>query len=222
MARGTLWLRRRRTSLAGVVLVLTAVLAGVGAAPALAQPAGGLSAPAGRRPRPDRLTRLDPFRIVSRLALKSGDRVADIGAGSGRFARPLALAVGRDGVVYAVDNDPATVQALDQMARERELGNIRAVLATDDDPKLPEPVSLVLIINTLHHIADKPAYLKKLHASLAPGGRVAVIDFRKDWPAGHEQDRFSLADLDGWMGAAGFRAIEHFDFMPNHFFYLYQ
>jgi hypothetical protein len=57
---------------------------------------------------------------------------------------------------------------------------------------------------------------------LKPGARIAIIDFSKNWPAGHEKMAYTVKDLDGWMTAAGFKRIEQYDFLDNNFFVVYQ
>src|SRR5262249_15325079 len=137
-------------------------------------------------------------------------RIADVGAGSGLFSRPLARKVGDKGVVYAVDIDAELLKHIERTARQQNLANLKTILAAEDDAKLPEAVDLIVIIDTLHHIGNQGAYLKGLKKYLKPNGRIAVIDFSKDWPAGHESLKYSTSDLDGWMTAAGFKRVEQF------------
>jgi cyclopropane fatty-acyl-phospholipid synthase-like methyltransferase len=169
-----------------------------------------------------RIEGLQVLNVIKTLKVKSGDRVCDLGAGSGLFTRPLAKRVGDKGVVYAVDIDPALLNHVEKTAKEQNLSNIKTVLGGEDDPKLPEPVDLIAIIDTLHHIGNQPAYLKGLKKYLKPGGRIAIIDFSKDWPAGHEKMIYTVDDLDKWMAAAGFKRIENHDFLENNFFVVYQ
>jgi len=96
------------------------------------------------------------------------------------------------------------------------------VLAATDDPRIPEPVDLVLICDTLHHIENRDAYLKTLARYVKPGGRVAVIDFSERWPEGHEPMRYSESQLDGWMTGAGVRRTASHDWLENSFFVIYQ
>jgi cyclopropane fatty-acyl-phospholipid synthase-like methyltransferase len=96
------------------------------------------------------------------------------------------------------------------------------VLAAEDDPKLPEKVDLIIIIDTLHHIGNQGPYLKGLRRYLKPNGRVAIIDFSETWPAGHEKMKYSLDDLEGWMKAADFKRSEKHDFLNNNFFVIYK
>ena len=96
------------------------------------------------------------------------------------------------------------------------------MLAPFDDATIPEKVDLIAIIDTLHHIENQGPYLKKLRKYLKPGGRVAIIDFSDDWPAGHEKMRYEVDDLEKWMKAAGFKRVEKLDFLQNNFFLIYQ
>jgi ubiquinone/menaquinone biosynthesis C-methylase UbiE len=169
-----------------------------------------------------RIEGLQVQRVVEALNVKPGQRICDLGAGSGLFTRPLAQAVGSQGVVYAVDIDPALLKHVEKTAQEQKLANIKTVLAGADDPKLPEPVDLIAIIDTLHHIGNQPTYLKNLRRYLRPNGRIAVIDFSKTWPAGHEKMIYKLEDLNGWMQAAGLKLITQHYFLDNDFFVVYQ
>lgn len=169
-----------------------------------------------------RIGALQVEKVVEALKVKPDDRVCDLGAGSGLFTRPLARKAGGKGVVYAVDIDTELLKHLERMAQEQKLANIKPLLASETDPKLPEPVDLIAIIDTLHHIGARGEYLKGLKKYLKPGGRVAIIDFSRDWPAGHEKLVYTVGDLDGWMTAAGFKRVEQHDFLDNNFFVVYR
>ncbi|MBL8190198.1 MAG: class I SAM-dependent methyltransferase [Acidobacteria bacterium] len=169
-----------------------------------------------------RQTELQVAKVIETLKVKPGDRVADIGSGSGLFTRPLAKQVAPKGIVYAVDIDPELIKYVEKTAAEQKLTNIKTIMGGEDDPKLPEKVDLIVIIDTLHHIANQPTYLKGLKKYLRNNGRIAVIDFSKTWPAGHEKLIYKVDDLDGWMNAAGYRQVEKYDFLDNDFFVVYQ
>ena len=169
-----------------------------------------------------RVARMQVPRVIETLVIPPGSKVADIGAGSGLFSRPIAQHIGRAGVLYAVDIDPGLLKIIDRRSQEEKLTNIRTVLAATDDPKLPEPVDLAFICDALHHIGNQAAYLKTLAKYVKPGGRIAVIDFSEKWPVGHESMRFSVADLDGWMKAIGFTQTASHSYLENSFFVIYR
>jgi SAM-dependent methyltransferase len=121
-----------------------------------------------------------PEEVVEFLGVKEGAVVADLGAGTGYFTVRLARAVGSTGKVYAVDIEPSLVRYLAERARKENLPQVVPVLAEPDDPKLPDrSVGLVLVCDTWHHIGDRVRYLGRLRRALAPGGKVAIVDFRE-------------------------------------------
>ena len=208
--------------------LLFAALAGLLAfAPLAARQA---QAPAQRTPREyaallegaERVARMQVPRVVETLNLAKGMKVADLGAGSGLFTRPIAQAVGPSGTAYAIDIDQGLLDILNQKATEAGVTNIRTIVGAADNPKLPELVDVVLICDTLHHIGNQGAYLKTLAKYLKSGGRVAVIDFSDTWPEGHEPMAYTEAQLDGWMADAGFARVTDYDFLENSFFVIYR
>jgi ubiquinone/menaquinone biosynthesis C-methylase UbiE len=170
----------------------------------------------------ERVARMQVPRVVTALNLRAGMRVADIGSGSGLFTRPIAKAVQPKGIVYAVDIDEALLAIVDRSAKEAGLDNVRTIRGAATDANLPEPVDLIFICDTLHHIGNHATYVKNLRKHLKPGGRVAVIDFSDRWPDGHEPMRYSLAQLDAWMKDAGFAREAAHDWLENSFFVIYR
>ena len=168
-----------------------------------------------------RVAGLQVDKVIETLKLKSDRKIADIGSGSGLFTRPLAKKAAK-GNVYAVDIDQKLLDHVAKTSADEKLSNVKTILAAEDDPKLPEPVDLIVIIDTMHHIANQPTYVKTLKKYLRKDGRIAIIDFSKTWPAGHEKMIYKLEDLDGWMKAAGYKQVETYDFLDNNFFVVYR
>ncbi len=168
-----------------------------------------------------RVENLQVPKVIETLKIKSNHKIADIGSGSGLFSRPLAKHVNK-GQVYAVDIDQKLLDHVAKTSADEKLTNVKTIFATEDDPKLPEPVDLIVIIDTMHHIANQPTYVKTLKKYLRKNGRIVIIDFNKTWPAGHEKMVYKLEDLDGWMKAAGYKKVESYDFLDNNFFVVYQ
>src|SRR5215469_1589084 len=107
--------------------------------------------------------------VLARLALKPGMVVADIGAGSGLFSRPLAKAVRPGGKVYAVDIQQDLLNYIDNRDKDENIRNVQTVLGQFDDPKLPASnVDLAFINDVLHHIQRRAAYLKTLGGYIKP------------------------------------------------------
>ncbi len=119
-----------------------------------------------------------PDAVIALLGIGPGDRVADLGAGGGYFTFRLAEAVGRSGRVYAVDVDDDMTDFLTERARELGAANVEVVRGELGDPKLPDgEIDLVFVCDTYHHIADRPAYFRRVLVDLAPSGRVAVVEY---------------------------------------------
>lgn len=171
---------------------------------------------------PERVKRLQVEQVIQLLQVSPGQRIADLGSGSGLFTRPLAKVVGERGMVYAVDVDPALLEHVRETAAAEALQNVSTILAAESDPQIPEPVDLIFICDTLHHIGGPAAYVKGLRRYLRPGGRIAVIDFNEKWPEGHENMKYTAEQLDEWMTAAGFSKTGGYGFLENAFFVVYQ
>ena len=172
---------------------------------------------------PDRIASLQVDKVVSALGIKPGMHVADLGSGSGLFTIPFARAVGPAGKVYAVDIDAGLLAIVGDKVKSAGLTNVQSVLAEAKDPKIPDPVDLVFICDTMHHLPDQGAYAKQLAKYVKPGGRVAVIDFAEGhWPSGHESYTITPAQVDGWMKAAGFTRESSETFLPTNFFHIYR
>lgn len=161
-------------------------------------------------------------RVVETLELSPGQTVADVGAGSGRYSRPLARAVAPGGVVYAVDIDQGALDRNQRAAKDEGLTNITPVLAEASDAKIPEPVDVIFFSDSLHHVPDPPAYVKHVRRYLKPGGRIVVLDFSRNWPGAHHIRRYTADELDAWMSDAGLQRVASHDFVADRFFVVYR
>ena len=111
-----------------------------------------------------------PHWVLDRLALQSGIIVADIGAGGGYFSLRFAEAVGKDGVVFAVDTNSGFLKFIKERAKEKGLDNVKTVLTSEDDLSLPENVDLIFMRNVCHHIPNRINYFIELKKSFEREG----------------------------------------------------
>ncbi|MBN2430740.1 MAG: methyltransferase [Acidobacteria bacterium] len=169
-----------------------------------------------------------PEEVMQALALKPGERVADIGAGSGYFTVPVAKAVGPTGRVLAVDIRQEMLDYLDFRLRAEGLANVQLKKVEPDDPLLPRgEVDTILMVDVLHYIKERTAYARKLRDALTPGGRLVVIDYRprpfaeRPWGPPPEQ-QMSKESVDQDMAGAGFKPVEVYEFLPEQYFVVYQ
>jgi ubiquinone/menaquinone biosynthesis C-methylase UbiE len=165
-----------------------------------------------------------PDDVTKALALKQGEIVADIGAGSGYFALRLARHVGPSGHVYAVDISPDMVRRMNERIHGAGLVNVSTILAAPNNPLLPRTVDRVLFVNVWHHIEDQAAYLGLLKKSLKPGGQIVMIDFhKKDLPVGPPVTmKIAREDLVRQMQDNGFRVTQEHTFLPYQYFIIFQ
>lgn len=121
-----------------------------------------------------------PAELVAALALAPGDRVADLGAGTGYFLRHLAGAVGPGGTVFAVEVEKDLVAEIRARAEKEKLPQVVPVLGSFDDPRLPRgAVDLLLVVDTFHHVDDRGRYFREVASRLSPKGRLVIVDFEK-------------------------------------------
>ncbi len=164
-----------------------------------------------------------PERVLDSLQLVGATRVVDIGMGTGYFVLRIAERL-PTGAVLGLDVEPAMVEHVREQARERGLANVTTQQAPlGSELSFPEPVDLVLCVNTYHHIPDRPSYFARYIPYLRPGGRVAIIDFKATAQMGPPQEyRVSAAKVAREMQAAGFRLQEQLDYLPHQFFLVFQ
>jgi len=158
------------------------------------------------------------------LDLKPGERIADIGAGSGYFTFRFARHVGNTGQVYAVDISPDMILHLNRRIRDLGLGNVRTVLADPDDPLLGDrSVDRVFICETWHHIDKHAQYLTLLEKMLRPGGQVIIVDFqKKETPVGPPMEmRASRGEVVRELEQSGFRLVKEHTFLPYQYYLVF-
>lgn len=177
--------------------------------------------------RPERAEFQKPDQVMKALAIRPGERVADIGAGSGYFTIPVAKAVGPGGAVWAIDIAQEMLDHIAKRLEKEKLANVRLVKVSKDDPQLPpQGVDTILMVDTIHYVQDRTAYARKLRAGLAPGGRLVVIDYvpkpfeERPWGPLPEQ-QVARETLDAEMAAAGFAVLRAHDFLTEQYFVEY-
>jgi arsenite methyltransferase len=172
--------------------------------------------------RQDRLR--DPDAVIAVLDVRPGMAVADLGPGAGHFTLRLARAVEPDGVVYAVDVSQATLDDLRAAAEKRSITTLQPVHARRDRLDVPAPVDLLFVSATYHHLPDPPRYFAEARGHLRPGGRVAILESRREgllarWLAPHATDPKTLQHV---MEGAGYRLVATHDVVRGYWFGIFE
>ena len=150
--------------------------------------------------------------IAASLALRPGQCVADVGAGTGLFEEPFARAVGPSGLVQAVDISPAFLEHIRQRATAAGLAQVKTVLCDDRSTGLQSgSVDVAFVCDTYHHFEHPVDTLASLRAALRPGGRLVVVDLdrlsgvSRAWILEHV--RCGRDQVRSEIEAAGFRFV---------------
>jgi SAM-dependent methyltransferase len=133
--------------------------------------------------RDERMEEERPDRVLATLDLKPGMAVADVGAGSGYYSWRIAERVGAGGTVYAVDIQPEMVRLLQQQMTQRGAANVKAILGTSTDPRLPAAtLDLALMVDVYHELEYPYEMLVSITRALKPGGRLVFVEFKGNDP----------------------------------------
>jgi ubiquinone/menaquinone biosynthesis C-methylase UbiE len=172
--------------------------------------------------RQDRLR--DPDAVVGVLDLRPGMVVGDLGPGVGHFTLRLARAVEPNGVLYALDASQGTLDDLVRAADDRAITTLRPVRVRRDRLEIPEPVDLLFVSATYHHLSRPSAYFAEARLQLRSDARVAVLEARREgvlapWLGRHASSpRLVLRE----MKEAGYRLIATHDVVRGHWFGVFE
>ncbi len=155
--------------------------------------------------------------LLRELQLTLGSTVCDLGCGNGFYTLELAKQVGPQGTVIAVDIQAEMLRLLQARAAEQQVENIRPVLGTVADPKLPvASVDLCLLVDVYHEFSHPGQMLQAIRTSLKPRGRVALAEFRLEDPNVPIKPlhKMSKQQIMKEFPPAGFKLVGQFDGLP--------
>lgn len=146
--------------------------------------------------------------ILEACRLKPGMVVADIGAGTGLFTRPLAKCVSPEGKVYAVDVTKKFVEHIEKTCRDAGIANVVTVLCTSTSAKLPpQSVDLVFTCDVYHHFEYPYKMLDSIRQALRDNGVFVIIDRKK----ASNHVRAGQETVKGEVTSAGFTFLDEKD-----------
>ena len=152
------------------------------------------------------------------LKIPKGASVADIGAGSGFITERLSARVGPTGRVFANDVQPQMLQMLARRLAARKITNVTLVQGTIDDPKLdPASVDLEIMVDVYHELSQPQAMLRHLREALKPGGRLVLLEYRKEDPTVpiKFEHKMSVAEAKMELEAEGFTLAKIDEALPR-------
>jgi len=158
-----------------------------------------------------------PSKAIEALELKPGMVVADIGAGSGYYTSRMSKRVGPAGRIYATDIQPGMIALLDRRVASEGLTNVTTILGAMDDPKLPPgSVDLAIMVDVYHELQEPQIFLQRLKAAFKPGGRLVLLEFRKEDPNIPilEVHKMSVAEVKAELEAEGFALERVINVLP--------
>jgi ubiquinone/menaquinone biosynthesis C-methylase UbiE len=173
---------------------------------------------------PDRSEWQQPDRVMDALGIADGFRVADVGAGGGWFTIHLARRVGPNGRVYAEDIQPEMIVSIEQRVKRENLHNVEIRSGTPTDPNLPKGLHAVLMVDTYPQIPEPITLLKSIAASLAPTGKLGIVDFKPDGAGGPGPDlseRISPEVIKRQAAAAGLKLLSHETFLKYQYLLIF-
>jgi ubiquinone/menaquinone biosynthesis C-methylase UbiE len=173
---------------------------------------------------PDRVEWQNPEKIMDALGVGEGVVVADLGAGSGWFTIRLAGRVGPNGTVYAEDIQRQMIDSITRRVERLGLKNVKTVLGTPSDPRLPAPVDAVLIVDSYHEMEQPVALLKNVAGKLKPEGRVGIVNYKKEGggPGPDIEDRVDPDRVIADARAAGLVLRSRETFLKYHYMLVFE
>jgi ubiquinone/menaquinone biosynthesis C-methylase UbiE len=179
---------------------------------------------AGWLDRPSRVLQERPRAAIAALDLKPTDVVADVGAGTGYFARRIAPLVPQ-GSVLAVDIQPEMLAMLQTELAAQGIENVEPVLGAVDDPHLPSnSIDLALMVDAYHEFAYPREIMAGIVAALKPGGRVVLAEYKAENPLImiKRLHKMSVAQVRREMAAVGLTWVKTDDSLPEQHLLFFQ
>jgi len=153
-------------------------------------------------------TRQPIQKVIETIGLKPGMVIGEVGAGTGRITVWFASTVGPTGMVYANDIDKSSLDHLENRCKKEGFNNVKIILGTVDNPKLPQKaLDIAFMTNTYHHL-DKPVELvHNLLSTLKENGILAIVE-RDAERTGNYRDGTKRSEFIKQLKQAGFEVFK--------------
>ena len=122
-------------------------------------------------------------KIISELNLHQGIKMAEAGCGQGFYTYRLSHLVGKEGIVYALDNDRGQIDFLQDFINGEDIENVQATRSTDESVMLTSNRVELFFYNQLYHLVymylpRQPRFklIESLRKAIRPNGRLVIVD----------------------------------------------
>lgn len=121
----------------------------------------------------------NPYKILKRAGLKSGQKVLEVGCGPGFFTIPAANISGEKGIVYAIDTHPLAIERVKNKMKKAGIKNIKPIFANASDTGLPDhSINLAFLFGLPYIQGGVENVLTELHRILQQGGTLSFAKIR--------------------------------------------
>jgi ubiquinone/menaquinone biosynthesis C-methylase UbiE len=126
----------------------------------------------------DRNEILDVEKVIDSVSPHLGNRVADIGCGTGFFSIPISTRLHPEGEVFAIDMDNAMLERLKENIVAES--GIRPIKSREENiPNVNDSsVDSCFMVNVLHELEGNGT-LREAYRILRPGGHLVLVDWKK-------------------------------------------
>ncbi len=172
---------------------------------------------AGWLERPSREAEERTHLFVERVEVAPDAVVADIGAGTGYVAFPMAARVPQ-GKVLAVDIQPEMLDMIERKKAELGVENVQTIQGTGSDPELPAgAVDLIYIVDAYHEFSSPFEMGRAMFEALKPGGRLILLEYRGEDPSVpiKELHKMTEAQAKAEMAVVGLEWVRTDEYLPQ-------
>ena len=155
--------------------------------------------------------------MLKKLNITPGQTVCDMGCGNGFYTLKLSPLAGDRGQVLAVDIQPEMLHLLDEQTKEAKLTNIKPILGSLIDPRLPEgKVDLILCVDVYHEFSHPEQMLAAMRKALCAPRRLVLVEFRTEDPQVPIKPlhKMSKAQILKEIPRNGYKLVDQFDGLP--------
>jgi len=171
---------------------------------------------------------INPFKLLERVGIRQGQRVADLGCGAlGHFVFPAAQLVGPNGMVFAVDIQRGVLDQIEKRAKDGQYWNVFPVWSDIDVFRATRidagSLDLTLLINNLYLSQNRPQLVREIARLARPGSRIAVVEWKPTAsPLGPPaSQRLSMEEARKMLESPLIKFHDEFEAGPYHYGLIY-